>query len=794
MKLQVFTSRVIRVVYAQGDSIPQNKSLSVIASPQNVKWNYAENGDSLVLTTQDVKATVDRKSGAVSFSDSLGKPYLAEVDGGGKSFKPSDIPGFTGTASEQDFTLAPDEAIFGLGQHRALALPVDQCWNWRGKTIGLMEANMEIGLPITISSRGYGVLWDNPAITNVDVGIPAKADVLAWKSDAAHDIDYYFMAGPEIDQVVDDYRILTGTAPLFGEWAYGFWQCREHYASQKEILDTIAHYRSIGTPIDGIIQDWRYWDPQGWGSHYVDPTRYPDPAGMMTTLHKENVHLIISVWGRFDDNTDHYKQFDAINGLLSPPAFIAPTGDTGFGRRGAPARNGAATNPTTYPANAGYSYKYYDPFNPQAAKLYWKQMDESLFKYGVDGWWLDATEPELGSVAEPRIRNAHVMNSVMTGAGPGAYVANAYPLQTTTNVYQGQRAETSDKRVFILTRSAYAGQQRNSAVSWSGDIQGTWNTFARQISAGLNFSICGIPYWNTDIGGFNSYQNGSYTELFTRWFQFGSFCPMFRVHGQTISNGIRPSPNSPATGQPDRYKEMWLWDDATQATMLKFDQLRYRLMPYTYSIAWQITSHNDTLMRPLVMDFRTDAQAVKVGDQYMWGRAIMVNPVTEQGATSRKVYLPAGQDWYDFWTGTKTSGGQTITAPAPINSMPLYVKAGSIIPMGPVVNYATEKPDAPIELRVYRGKDATFTLYQDSGDSYNYENGEYTEIPIAWNESTGKLTIGVRKGAYPGMPGARDFHIVWVSDGKGSGLPEGTSDIDLTYIGAAIEVSAPAGS
>jgi alpha-D-xyloside xylohydrolase len=419
-------------------------------------------------------------------------------------------------------------------------------------------------------------------------------------------------------------------------------------------------------------------------------------------------------------------------------------------------------------------------------------MSESLFKYGVDGWWLDATEPELGSTAEPRIRNAHSMNSLMTGAGPGAYVANAYPLQTTTNVYKGQRAETSDKRVFILTRSAYAGQQRNSAVSWSGDISGNWATFVRQIRAGLNFSICGIPYWNTDIGGFNSYQNPGYTELFTRWYQFGSFCPMFRVHGQTISANIRPSPNSTVTGQPDRYKEMYLWDAQTDAIMVKFDQLRYRLMPYIYSTAWQITSHGDTLMRPLVMDFRTDDQAVKVGDQYMWGRSILVNPVTTAGATSRKVYLPAGQDWYDFWTGKRTSGGQTVDAPAPIDSMPLYVKAGSILPMGPVVNYAREKTDAPIELRVYRGKDGTMTLYDDAGDGYNYEKGEHSEIPITYTEATGKLSFGQRVGQYPGMTQTRVFHIVWVRDAKGAGLAEdSTGDTTVTYQGNSVEVQAP---
>ncbi|MGA2229600.1 MAG: glycoside hydrolase family 31 protein [Tepidisphaeraceae bacterium] len=783
MKLQVFSDRVIRVVYAPGTSLPNVKSLSVIAAPAPATWDYQESPDALILKTSALQARVDPKTGAVSFADVSGKPYLAEVSGGGKSFSPSTIPDFQGLASRQDFTLAPEEAIFGLGQHRELQEPVENTWNYRGQTVQLMQANMEIGLPILISSRGYGILWDNPAITSVAVGIPGNENVVSWNSQAAHDIDYYFMAGPEIDDVVGDYRMLTGAPPLFGEWAYGFWQCREHYASQQEILDVVARYRQRGTPIDGIIQDWRYWDPQGWGSHYLDPARYPDPAGMMKQLHDQHIHLIISVRGRFDDNTDHYKQREASPGLLSPRSVIGRGGLTGFAGPG-----GA----TTIPEYAGRTYRYYDPFNPDAAKLYWKQMSDSLFKYGIDGWWLDATEPELGSTAEPRIRNAHSMNSLMTGAGPGAYVANAYPLQTTTNVYQGQRAETSQKRVFILTRSAYAGQQRNGAVSWSGDIQGTWATFARQIRAGLNFSICGIPYWNTDIGGFNSYQSPGYTELFTRWFQFGSFCPMFRVHGQAIADNIRPSPNSTITGQPDRYKEMWLWDPKTDAILVKFDQLRYRLMPYIYSTAWQITSHADTLMRPLVMDFRSDPQAVKIGDQYMWGRAILVNPVTSPGATSRAVYLPAGQDWYDFWTGRKLSGGQTVDAPAPIDSMPLYVKAGSIVPMGPIVNYAREKVEAPIELRIYRGNDGAMTLYEDAGDGYNYENGEHAEIPITWTEATGKLSFGRRVGQYPGMPQAHVFHVVFVRDAKGAGLSDEQSpDLTVSYNGDSTDVQAP---
>ena len=344
----------------------------------------------------------------------------------------------------------------------------------------------------------------------------------------------------------------------------------------------------------------------------------------------------------------------------------------------------------------------------------------------------------------------------------------------TTGVYQGQRAETSAKRVFILTRSAWAGQQRNAAVCWSGDIKGTWDVFRQQIPAGLNFSLSGIPYWNTDIGGFFWRQDGRirrYAELFTRWFQFGAFCPLFRVHGSGAG------------------KEMWRFDAATDAILVKYDQLRYRLLPYIYATAWQVTHAADTMLRPLVMDFRTDATAAGVSDQYMFGRAMLVNPVTTPGATSRKVYLPAGVDWYDFWTGRRTAGGQTVDAAAPIDTLPLYVRAGSILPLGPVVQYAEEEPAAPLELRVYRGADGSFTLYEDDGNTYNYEQSVFSEIPITWNEAAKTLTIGARHGSFPGMAAGREFRVVWVRDGQGAGLAETEKgDATVNYTGAAVEI------
>jgi len=352
-------------------------------------------------------------------------------------------------------------------------------------------------------------------------------------------------------------------------------------------------------------------------------------------------------------------------------------------------------------------------------------------------------------------------SSSIEAAGSGARVLNAYPLMHTTAVYEGQRAENSSKRVFILTRSAYAGQQRNAAVTWSGDIGGTWEVFSKQIPAGLNFSLSGIPYWNTDTGGFFSGDpaNPAYAELFTRWFQFSAFCPMLRVHGD---------------GPP---KEMWRFDPATQKILINYDEFRYHLLPYIYSISWKVTSEGYSMMRALVMDFREDSRVYNTGDQYMFGPALMVAPVVKPGVATRTVYLPAGASWIDFWTGKTYTGGQTIDASAPITTMPVFVRAGSIIPYGPQVEYSDEKND-PIELRVYPGANGAFTLYEDEGDNYNYEKGAYSTIPISWNDSTRVLRIGKRAGSFTGMTKERTFRVMWISSGHGVGVPS-TSDPDV---------------
>jgi alpha-D-xyloside xylohydrolase len=750
-RVEIWGDRIARVMHTPTTTLPVISSLAVTGTPAAVTWQFQNNGTYLLLSSSSMTVRMETASGQVRFLDSAAATLLAESTSG--TTLTATTVGSPAVASyivKQNFDLASGEAIYGLGQQQGGVM------NWVGQSVVLQQKNMYVGVPVLLSNKGYSVLWDNPAVTTVDAG-KATSGKLSWSSEAGDAVNYYFCYGPEPDAAIAGYRALTGAAPMFGKWAWGFWQCKERYQTQTEILGVASQYRSLGIPIDGVIQDWRYWPDldsanpttTGWGSHLFDPTRYPDPAGMMNTLHAENVHLLISVWAKFDVTSaatgsvsiPNLQQLESVNGVFNPAI------------------------PYVYPAGQG---KWLDPFRPAARQTYWSQISQKIFAKGVDGWWLDASEAEFsGNWGEFRTFN--------TALGPGAKVYNAYPLMETTGVYEGQRAETSAKRAIILTRSAYAGQQRNAAITWSGDINGDWSTFANQIPGGLNFVSSGIPYWNTDIGGFGSGDpsTAAYAELFTRWFQYGAFCPMFRVHGTNYA------------------KEVWRFPSATQPILKNFINLRYRLLPYIYSTAWKVTNEGYTMMRPLVMDFRNDANVNGIGNQYMFGPALLVNPVTTQGATSRSVYLPAGTAWYDFWSGLKQDGGQTIQAGAPIDKMPLYLKAGSILPLGPFIQYATQSSD-PIELRVYPGANGSFTLYEDEGDNYNYESGSRATIPFTWDETTQQLTIGQRSGSFPGMLANHTFRVVFVSPVHGAGLDSNaTPDAVVSYDGSAVVVPRP---
>ena len=736
LKIAIYTPGVIRVLLCPGPAAPQHESLAVIATPQAHGWQMHESSHEVKISTQAVNVHVEKMTGSVRFTDATGQLITEEVAKHGRELTPwtfKDVPTYH---VRQAFKLQSDEAIYGLGQHQ------QDVMNYRGKSVRLEQQNMHVAIPVLVSNRGYGIFWDNPAITNVDVG-QKDAHELSWDSQAGACLDYYFMYGPRIDDVIAGYRTLTGAAPMLGKWVWGFWQCKNRYKTQAQILGVAGTYRSMNIPIDGVVQDWFYWHPHPWGSNEFAFTRYPDPRDMIRSLHREKIHFMISVWAKFQPGSANYK-------LLKDAGVLYPL--TG------------GNNPMWNPAAS-----YYDAFSPLARKLYWDILNKDLFTLGVDAWWLDASEPELGA-------DWGQFAAIKTHLGYGEFVYNAYPLMHTTAVYEGQRSVSDSKRVMILTRSAWAGQQRNAAFTWSGDINGTWEVFRAQIAAGINFCLSGIPFWTTDTGGYTFSKpptNPAYAELFTRWFQFSTFCPMFRVHGVSYP------------------KEMWRFGPKLMPILEKFDRLRYHLMPYIYSCAWRITHEHYTLMRGLVMDFRTDPHTADIGDQFMFGPAILVSPVVEAGATSRKVYLPADTKWYDFWTGELMDGGQNIHAAAEIDSLPLSVRAGSIIPMGPVVQTAMDNAD-PIEIRVYPGADAEMALYEDQGDTYNYEKGAYATIKIEWDDQASRLTIADRQGSFVGMLQHRTFNIVRVEKGRGIGMEPCEPNTVIHYDGSAISVHLPA--
>jgi alpha-D-xyloside xylohydrolase len=753
LRIQLWSDDIVRVTYAAAAEMPTLKSLSVVGTPSTVRFTRQETDRAFLLVAPHMKVRVDKQTGAVSFLE-LADHVLLQESAQGRNIALVAQRGVFSTSCALSFDLPPDEGIYGLGQHQRGA------WNYSlggGGSVRLAQANMDVGIPVITSSKGYMLLWDNPAVTTVSASAAgdsnASQKVLRWSSEWGKAIDYYFCYGDgTIDTALKAYRQLTGNAPLMPKWMLGFWQCKERYASQEELLGVAKKLRELKVPVDGIIQDWQYWPPGSntWGSHQFEPARYPDPAGMFKELHEMHYHTLISVWAKFDLGSDNSKELNAAGGMFPEITRYA------------------------FPPGQG---QWYDPFSTQGRQIYWKQIRDQLFAKGVDGWWLDAPEPEIGGMA---------FRTYTTPMGPGYEVYNAYPLMHSTGIYQGQRATTDKKRVVILTRSAYAGQQRNSAITWSGDIQGTWQVLKNQIPAGLNFSLSGIPYWNTDTGGFfnnratgnGDPKNPQFQEFFARWFQFSAFCPMFRVHS---SSGLNPG------------REFYRFDEKTQGILRNYLDLRYRLLPYLYSAAWQVTSGGSTFMRPLVMDFPNDPQVLNIGDQYLFGPAIMVTPITSAGTTTRSVHLPAGgAPWFNFWTGETSPAGQRVEAAASVETLPLFVRPGSIVPLGPSVQYSSEKPADPIELRIYRGADGKFTLYEDEGDNYNYEKGKHATIPISWNDAKHTLEIGKRSGEFPGMLKERAFHIVWVSESHGAGIPSTEKpDAVVHYNGKSVEVKVP---
>jgi len=731
LRFQVCSDSIVHVIYSIERDVPQHPDNLVIKKSWP-KADFALHTDDpklITLTTARLKIEITRADSSIIFYDSAGHKLTQENT---RTLTPTEVNGEKTYHSERFVNMwDTQEAFYGLGQHQA------GVWNYRGESVDISQDNTNISIPFLLSSNGYGIFWNNGSrskFTNRFV------HAFYLSSEVSDSMDYYFFYGPDFDRLIADYRELTGNAPLFGKWAYGYWQCKNRYDSQQELLAIAQKYRDLRIPLDNIVQDWFWWNTMG---EPVFNKNYPDPKGLIDALHKNNVHLMISVWPYFRPGSAVYDDMDK-HGF-----FIAKT-----------------VAPSFHPV----AQALYDPFNPDARKYYWNLMNNALFKIGADAWWLDTTEAET----EGRETNILITNKV-NGGENGARYANEFPLLTTTAVYQGQRAASDKKRVFILSRSAYAGSQRNAAAVWSGDVDPNWETLRRQIPAGLNYSVSGLPYWTTDIGGFVSANpdDPAYRELYIRWFQFGTFCPIFRAHGTRTTN----------------QNEIWSYGPDAQKTLTAYDNLRYRLMPYIYSLAWKTTNEGYTIMRPLVMDFREDTRAQNIGDQFLFGPAILVSPVTEPGAATRRLYLPNGK-WYDFWTGAAIQGGRTLDAPSPIDRMPLYVRAGSIVPLGPDLQYATEKSADPIELRVYRGANGAFTLYEDENDSYDYEKGVHATIPFSWDDAAHIFTIGDRAGAFPGMLEKRIFRVVFVSEnhGTGGGLTE-NADETVEYSGKKITVT-----
>lgn len=720
VKVEFYAPGIVRVTKVPHGCQAPKHSYSVIKQPETTQVDIARRDGAVTLKTSKMTMRINLKNGRISYADAAGKALLAEQREG-TQFTPVSYGGTNSYEVRQAFKLDRDECIYGLGQHQQGRM------NQRNQHLILRQNNTEIAIPYLQSVKGYGLLWDNTSPTTFTDN-PVE---MAFTSQMASGADYYFLCGNTADEVQRLLRDLTGQVQMNALWTYGFFQSKERYQSQEELLGVVKKYRELRVPLDGIVQDWQYWgtDNNKWNAVKFDNPNFPNPKEMIDEVHRQHAHIIISVWPNFGNKTDINKELKDKNLLLDFK---------------------------TYPEQA----KVYDPFHPEARDIFWRHMNQGLFQLGIDGWWPDATEPEFSDNDRKMDQPTH----------DGLYrsVYNAFPITTVGGVYDHQRAVCQDKRVFILTRSAFAGQQRYGACSWSGDIMSTWEVLRKQIPAGLNFSISGIPYWNTDIGGFvtcNDYPEGytdpAYQELYTRWIQFGAFTPMMRSHGTCTPREIY------------RFGQRGTWAfDAIE----KFIRLRYRLLPYLYATAWRVHSDGDTFMRPLFMDFPTDTQACTLDDQYLFGRSFLVAPVTHamyvgkdhkvdmSHTQAKEVYLPAGTSWYDFWTGQHTEGGKTVRRAAPIDIMPLYVKAGSIVPIGPDVQYAAEKDWSQLELRVYPGEDADFLLYEDDGDGYQYELGQHTLIPIHWDNAHRTLTIGDRQGAYRSMLKQRSFRIVTVGD------------------------------
>ncbi len=884
IRLQVVNDDVIHVSATPGYKFSDKKSLiTIYDKTQTTGWDAKEENGNVVLKTASTIATVSLTTGEVTFSDINGNVLLAENKGGGKSFSDIEVEGTKAYTMQQVFESPADEAFYGLGQHQA-----DE-FNYKGKNEVLFQYNTKVSVPFVLSSKNYGILWDNYSLTKfgdsrdyldldqfklydktgkeggltatymvnadpnkvfveraesqidyenletikkfpqdfpffnsritwegdieaketgkyhfilyyagyttisldnevivperwrtawnpnsykftVDMKAGEKRKIkLDWKPDGGisyiglkalspksqeeqnklalwsemgDQIDYYFIRGNSADDVIKGYRTVTGKSQIMPKWAMGFWQSRERYKTQAELLGVVDEYRKRNIPLDNIILDWSYWPKDAWGSHDFDTERFPDAKGMMDSVHAKDAHIMISVWPKFYYTTDNYKAFDEKGWMF----------------------NRAVKDSIRDWISPGYIGGFYDAYSEGARKLFWDQLNEKLYSKGIDAWWMDASEPDILSNASMQYRKELM---TPTALGPSVEYFNAYALVNAQGIYEGQRSTNPNNRVFLLTRSGFAGLQRYSTATWSGDIGTRWEDMKAQISAGLNFAMSGIPYWTMDIGGFcveKRYENAKegsedmkeWRELNARWFQFGAFCPLFRSHGQYPYREIY---NIAPEGHP------------AYNSMVHYTKLRYQMMPYIYSLAGMTYFNDYTIMRALVMDFGKDAATHNISDQYMFGPNLMVCPVYQYKATSRDVYFPAGTNWYNYDTGEYVTGGKSIKVSAPYERMPLFVQEGSILPMGNDIQ-TTKEAQTDLTIKVYTGKNGEFTLYEDEGVNYNYENGAYSTIKFSYDEASQQLTVDDIKGEYAGMAKDRILKVEWITKGKKNTISE----------------------
>ena len=752
VKIKFITPSIVHVVKGQ-----PTKTLVVTAKPQDVAVTKKGN------TTSSKELTVKQDAkGNLTFLTAKGKVLLKE--------KECDV-----LEARQTFALDKDEAIYGLGTIQNGKM------NRRGEKKRMEQSNLEDFQNVLQSIKGYGIYWENYSPTLFE----DNASGMTFDAEVGDGVDYYFMYGKSADGVIAQMRYLSGDVPMFPMWTYGFWQSKERYKSAAETESIVDQYRALNVPLDGIIQDWQYWGSNYlWNAMDFLAEDFANGKQMIQNVHRKHAHFMISIWASFGPMTQQFRELNE-KGLLMP---FETWPQSGISHVWPPVMK--------YPSGV----KVYDAFHPEARAIYWKYL-KTLYDYGTDAWWMDSTDPDFFNPKESDY--AHKVYG-----GTWRSQRNAFPLETVRGIYQSQRKDYGQKRVFIMTRSSYAGQQHYGSNMWSGDVNSSWDMLRKQVPAGLSYSLTGNPNFNTDIGGFfcGSYntkgsgsapRNPQFQELYVRWMQYGLFCPVFRSHGA------------------DAPREIWQFGkkgEPVYDAIEKQIRLRYRLIPYLYSTAWQVTSNNDSYMRPLFSDFAADKKVWNITDEFLFGRSILAAPIVKAQYTEEKIirtdamtgwnrqnatdgsaagaidftatktttkYLPKGAAWYDFWTNKQYKGGQDVTLETTLDRVPMFVRAGSILPLGPEMQYVGEKAWDNLEMRVYPGANGSFTLYEDEGDNYNYEKGQYATITFLWNDKARTLTIGERKGSYPGMLQKRQFTIV---------TPNGKQKV-IEYNGQKMQVS-----